>query len=550
VQRLGKPGIPYHFYISAEGTIYHTSGLQTVTDHASARSQESIGVCFAGNFTSSTPTAAQIQAGGALCAWLLDSLHLSADAIAGLSEIMNASSPGRQWMSDQRWKDKLDAAIKAQLRAGDGDQSTVIASLRDKVRVLQAEVERLEEENLRDQTQSPSVETTDRLSDLVVSLQARIQELQTELSRKTLAAKSNGGDQLAHVADMGSRMREMDEEPGTVRGEASASSPIRQGSRTVDTIAGLQATIDRLQREIQELRIQLYGGAPLAGQRKIGRPPIQDSIGKLHTHQSKQYETRPRSDIKTLVIHHSAAPPRIGPEQIAAYHVNRLDWPGTGYHFLVAADGTIDQANSLEAVSYHAAKANPRAVGICFLGDFTQDIPPPPQLLAGAHLIAWLMQELNIDLDQVKGHKELMGTACPGIQWLEGKSWKQMLGQEIVRVQQQGGATPIPSPSTKSMDHYVLFWAQDGQWAREDWFNAHNYIAAFRPTVGFSADHAALAEYVTIVGGPLGVPESVANWLRGQGCKVDRIAGKDEADTKRQLDDLARMSKRFQGFDG
>jgi hypothetical protein len=161
------------------------------------------------------------------------------------------------------------------------------------------------------------------------------------------------------------------------------------------------------------------------------------------------------------------------------------------------------------------------------------------------------MQELDIELDEVKGHKELMGTACPGIQWFEGKNWKQMLQQEIVQVQQTGQPpSPIPDPSAKSMDHYMLFWARDGQWARADWFNAHNYIGAFRPTVGFSADHAALAEHVTIVGGPLGVPKATEDWLKRQACKVDRIAGKDEADTKQQLDDLVAKGKRFQGFEG
>jgi len=53
----------------------------------------------------------------------------------------------------------------------------------------------------------------------------------------------------------------------------------------------------------------------------------------------------------------------------------------------------------------------------------------------------------DVDLDEVKGHKEFMATACPGNQWLKGKNWKRLLRQEIVRhgtVQAQQG-TSLPS---------------------------------------------------------------------------------------------------------
>jgi hypothetical protein len=479
----------------------------------------------------------------------LDTLHLATDVVVGLNELVKSDSPGKQWLGDERWKDKLESAVQAELSAKDGDQSVLIASLQSKVEALQAEIERLEEELPTDTSPAPEQEVTGRLSDPIVFLQAQSRALQRELSGTTASTKSEGGDQFALLADMDAQTEALSEDRGEIQGEVETT-PAIEGAGAEGLIASLRATISDLQQEIQWLKDQLSISTREPGPREVGRPPIQDLIDKLHKHEAKRYETRPRSAIKTLVIHHSAAPPGVGPQQVAAYHVNRLDWPGAGYHFLVATEGTIYQANSIETVSYHAAKANSRSVGICFLGDFSQEIPPPPQLLAGAHLVAWLMQELNIDLDEVKGHKELMGTACPGIQWLEGKNWKQMLHQEIIQIQQTGQPAPIPTPGTKSMDHYVLFWARDGYWARDDWLNANNYIGAFRPSAGFSADHAALAEYVTIIGGSLGVPERVEDWLKGQGCKVERIAGKDEADTKKMLDDLASEGRRFQGFDG
>jgi hypothetical protein len=205
----------------------------------------------------------------------------------------------------------------------------------------------------------------------------------------------------------------------------------------------------------------------------------------------------------------------------------------------------------LETVSHHTATANLQGVGICFLGNFVGQVPPSDQLRAGARLVAWLMQELNIPLENVKGHSELMDTACPGDHWLIGQKWGEMLRQEIARVQQEsGGPSPTPAPSAKPIYHYLLFWAKNGEWASGDWLIAQNYISAFRPTCGFSADDASLAQYVTIVGGPVGVSSEMEDGLRAAGCKVERIAGDDEVETKQLLDNLVQQGRRFQQFDG
>jgi hypothetical protein len=182
----------------------------------------------------------------------------------------------------------------------------------------------------------------------------------------------------------------------------------------------------------------------------------------------------------------------------------------------------------------------------------TKVVPPPAQLEAGARLAAWLLQELDLDLEVVKGHQEFMDTVCPGNQWLQGQQWKQMLRQEIVKVQEEATLPQVPTtplPDAKPIYHYMLFWHHGDQWAEKDWLNAHDYIGAFQPTVGFSAKEAAQAEYVTIVGGPLGVSQEVEDWLTANGCKVDRLAGKDEAATKGMMTNLIKKGKRFRSFD-
>jgi hypothetical protein len=103
VDTLDKPGILYHFFVAADGKIYQTNRLDTAPDHAQQRSLSSVGVCFPGNFTTNIPTAAQLRAGGRLCAWLLDLFFLPAECIVGVSEFASTQSPPA--MLNGRWKD-------------------------------------------------------------------------------------------------------------------------------------------------------------------------------------------------------------------------------------------------------------------------------------------------------------------------------------------------------------------------------------------------------------------------------------------------------------
>jgi hypothetical protein len=76
-----------------------------------------------------------------------------------------------------------------------------------------------------------------------------------------------------------------------------------------------------------------------------------------------------------------------------------------------------------------------------------------------------------------------------------------------------------------------------------------NYVKVFRPACGFDPAEASLAQYVTIVGNPPGVAKSVEESLRSQGCRVERIAGSDAAETQRILEQMANQRRRFLNFD-
>ncbi len=191
-------------------------------------------------------------------------------------------------------------------------------------------------------------------------------------------------------------------------------------------IQELERQVASLQARIAELEIVVPPG-------KVSQPTIEDVVDSLPQHETERYRTRSLDQITHLVVHHSATRPDVSAERMARYHVQDLGWPGIGYHFVIDEDGTINRTNELASVSYHAVQANAYSVGICFTGNFTEAIPPEAQLDAGAHLIAWLLQELDLPVDRIHGHREeVSGTTCPGDQWFTGRRWRDLL---VTRVQ-------------------------------------------------------------------------------------------------------------------
>jgi N-acetyl-anhydromuramyl-L-alanine amidase AmpD len=553
VRTLKKPGIVYHYVIAANGTIYQTNRLETACDHAYGRNNQSVGVCFVGNFTKAIPTNAQLKAGGRLCAWLLAHFRLSTSRVVGLREYVNTGSPGNQWLNGQRWKIKLLAEVEAVLEAAYESQSVLIASLREQIETLEVELRRLKEQRavVRGSAKVPLQDIVNELTMIIFALQKQIDTLKRENDKLTFVHEERGKEQSELVASLQEQVSslETDREELLTRLETGL---MLRGDDQAELIASLRAQIKNLQAELKRLR-ELRPTAPPVPQPepvnvKISRPPIQDMVDRLAKHETKTYRTRSVSKIRELVVHHSAVAPSAGPARIAQYHVKNLDWPGIGYHYVVSDDGIVYETNRLTTVSNQSAGMNTRSVGICFLGNFNKKSPPPAQIQSGAHLLAWLMQELDLDLDAVKGHREHMQTACPGHQWLGGERWKQMLRREITKVQAvaaQSSTAPAVAPETKPLHHYMLFGHNGDTASEKGWQFAQDYIAAFRPTVGFSSQDAAQAEYVTIVGDTSAISEKVEKWLVAHGSLVERITGENEAALQEKLASLVEKGTRF-----
>ena len=520
-QVVGKnrPGITYHFLISSNGTIYATQPLETITEQTDqpAANADSVAVALAGDFTTVAPPAEQLNAAARLIAWLLVTHKLGVEAVIGRREVDKSTpSPGAQWLSGAAFKHTLLAAVDAERAKappddGGADDSALVAQLRGQISGL-----------------------TQERADLKITLA----QAQADVERLRRA-----GDQ---VADLQAQVTSLHD--AVAAGEA--------------TMTQLRSSIAALQAEIARLQAGQPTGVP--------QPTIVNMIGKLATHPTLPPYAKRTRPITMIAVHHTDTPLTHTVETIAHYHVFgerknakgetvKEPWPGVGYHYIVAPDGVVYHCQPDDIHSNQVGgKPNSYTVAVSLIGRFMRtDLrgnPHPPekqeptaaQLASATQLIAWLMQKYSIPLTAqfengipvtgVVGHRDIWdqvqkgATVCPGDQWKTGIAWRDKLYQAV-----QSWLDGQPQSRAKPIKHYLLLWDHGADWAQDDWRNAQDYIAAFRPTAGFSTTDAMQAEVVTIVGGDAGVSGADEARLVAAGCRVFRLAGTNEADTRARL---------------
>ncbi|OQY48385.1 MAG: hypothetical protein B6242_02480 [Anaerolineaceae bacterium 4572_78] len=103
VTNRGVYGITYHYCVMADGHIFQTEPLESVSLHAADFSQDSVGVALIGNFTQQLPPQKQMRATAQLIAMLSAQLNIliSDENVIGCREVIRTSSPGNTWLN---WK--------------------------------------------------------------------------------------------------------------------------------------------------------------------------------------------------------------------------------------------------------------------------------------------------------------------------------------------------------------------------------------------------------------------------------------------------------------
>ena len=134
-------------------------------------------------------------------------------------------------------------------------------------------------------------------------------------------------------------------------------------------------------------------------------PRVKDYRERLLTHPVKNYSARPYSDIRYIAVHHSQTTSGSA-ESFARYHVNKNNWPGIGYHYVIEKNGDIKWCNNVSLKTYHVGNSNRYAIGICLTGDFHTQKLEKRQLDSLLRVIKALMKEFHIEANNVWGHNQ------------------------------------------------------------------------------------------------------------------------------------------------
>lgn len=115
---------------------------------------------------------------------------------------------------------------------------------------------------------------------------------------------------------------------------------------------------------------------------------------------------------EVLQIHHTASPRDTTTfEDVEKWHKAR-GFAKIGYSYLITADGVIHKgrAEGLELAACKGHNKNAIAISVC--GNFENEVPTEEQLHALFNLVSEVKDRYP-DV-QVKGHRDLAATACPG----------------------------------------------------------------------------------------------------------------------------------------
>ena len=130
--------------------------------------------------------------------------------------------------------------------------------------------------------------------------------------------------------------------------------------------------------------------------------------------------------IPTHVIIHCSATQDSGTvswQAIRRYHTGTLGWSDIGYHFgveLVGKTYEVLAGRPIDRKGAHcrAAGMNNNALGICFVGDYDHEPPPPEMLALGARYVAGLCRAFRIPAKYVIGHRDVEDRkTCPGLKF-------------------------------------------------------------------------------------------------------------------------------------
>lgn len=172
----------------------------------------------------------------------------------------------------------------------------------------------------------------------------------------------------------------------------------------------------------------------------------------------------PLKKVDMIILHHTAHK-TADIHAVYNYHRSRTytnssgktsNWAGIGYNYFITLDGIIYEARGLN-VGAQTSGYNNRSIGIAFQGDFQQQQMTEVQLNAGAALCSKLLQDYSLTEKDIKRHKDLAATACPG------KNFRYSELKEMLTQIQSSDPGLAPDPDlTVNPDPNIIYTVQVG----------------------------------------------------------------------------------------
>ena len=124
-----------------------------------------------------------------------------------------------------------------------------------------------------------------------------------------------------------------------------------------------------------------------------------------------------------ITVHHAGVDWKPGRDPVTfvknmqGWGQREKNWPDLAYHFMIAPDGRIFEARSMEYEPESNTKYDLQGhIGIELMGNFETQRPSEKQLESLVAIVAWVCQEKNIPPSEIATHRDRAKkqTSCPG----------------------------------------------------------------------------------------------------------------------------------------
>lgn len=123
---------------------------------------------------------------------------------------------------------------------------------------------------------------------------------------------------------------------------------------------------------------------------------------------TENYSSRSNADIDTIVLHYTTAGTVSGTIEHFKNPKSQVS-----AHYIIDKNGDIYQMVKDVDKAWHAAGANLTSIGIEHVAKVGEKLTEI-QEKSSIHLVKWLMTEYKIPKENIKAHKQVLETSCPG----------------------------------------------------------------------------------------------------------------------------------------